>query len=402
MNEIQLTQIFNFLIVAGELSGDLLSAALVRSIRKILPNSIFQGIGGSAMQAEGVDLWQRVDDLGITGITEVAFKIPRILSVMNQIVSRVKEQKPIAAILVDYPDFNLRLAKKLKKLHIPVLYYVSPQMWAWRSGRVKAVQKYVDQMMVLFAFEEEWYRHRGVQAQFVGHPVLNRINPVPERSVCRQKLGFTDSDFILALLPGSRYNEIHRVLPLFLEARQKLIKTYPFRPDNPKNFKTIIALADTISEQKLPVVLSQEDITIKIIKNDTLNVLKSADFAWVTSGTAALETALLQIPHIVVYQSSYLSYLLAKILIHVKYISFTNLILNKQAIPELIQKDFSGDRLMTETRRILENKDVLLEMTQNLAQLRMQFGSFDASDKAAETTVNFIITKILKKSEHDR
>ncbi|MGB3977219.1 MAG: lipid-A-disaccharide synthase [bacterium] len=393
---------YDFLIVAGELSGDLLSAALVRSIRKIQPKSAFYGVGGSAMQAEGVDLWYRVDDLGVTGITEVVLKIPRIMSVMNQIISRVKEKKPVAAILVDYPDFNLRLAKKLKKLNVPVIYYVSPQLWAWRSGRVETIQKYVDQMMVLFAFEKEWYRLRGVQAQFVGHPVLNRINKVPERSECRKKLGLSDSDFVLGLLPGSRYNEIHRILPLFFEAQQKLAAACPFGPDSSKTIHTIIALADTISEHKLPIDMSKSNNSICVVKNDTLTVLKSADFAWVTSGTAALETALLGVPHIVVYRSSRLTYLLARMLIQVENISFANLILKKKAVPELIQKDLSVDRLLIETRHILQNKDILAEMLDNLDRFRLQFGSFDPSDKAAETVLNFVENQLEYMSELDR
>jgi lipid-A-disaccharide synthase len=380
-----------FMIIAGESSGDLLGGALVRSMRELLPQCAFFGVGGSSMQKEGVHLIHTIDDLGVTGFSEVCLKIPHVLRVMNRIVQQAKNQKPIAAILIDYPDFNLRLARKLKTNGVPVLYYVSPQMWAWRTGRVKTVQKYVDRMMVLFPFEKEWYRRRNVNAHFVGHPVLDRIDRIPGRSECRNTLGLAGSDILLAMLPGSRYNEVNRMLPVFLQAREQLMAESSAETGGAGNLRFVIAAADTISEQKLHLVgRHTTDKTIRIIRGDTLSVLRAADFAWVTSGTAALETALIGTPHAVLYRTSPLTFLLARLLIHVKYISLANLMLDRQAVPELIQGDCTADRLVAETRRILHNEADRVQMTENLALLRNRFGRFNASGKAAEIVLQSV------------
>lgn len=379
-----------FLIIAGESSGDLLGGSLVQSMRKLIPECTFFGVGGSSMQNAGVQIIHTIDDLGVTGFSEVCLKIPHVLSVMNRIVQQAKKQKPVAAILIDYPDFNLRLARKLKKNSIPVLYYVSPQMWAWRTGRVKTVRKYVDRMMVLFPFEKEWYRQHHVDAQFVGHPVLDRIDGIPGRADCRKTLHLTESDILLALLPGSRYNEVTRIMPVFLQAREKLMAYYSANTGSAENLRFIIAAADTITEHRLCIGSDQVDKTIRIVKGDTLSVLRAADFAWVTSGTAALETALLGTPHTVVYRTSPLTFLLARCLVHVKHISLANLMLDRRAVPELVQGDCTADRLVEETRHILQNEADRLRMIENLALLRSRFGRFNASEKAAEVVLQSV------------
>ncbi|HPQ41687.1 MAG TPA: lipid-A-disaccharide synthase, partial [bacterium] len=202
------------MMVAGEASGDILGAGLIQAMRRDLPDTDVWGIGGDRMAAAGAMLEYHVDDLGVTGFTEVAMKLPQIIQVLRRITMLAQNRRPDAVVLIDYPDFNLRLARRLKKAGLTVVYYVSPQLWAWRSGRVRIIRKFVDTLMVLFPFEVEWYRRHGVPAEFVGHPVVDRVRRIPDTAVCRRNLGIGSEEFLIALLPGSRMNEVGRTLPV--------------------------------------------------------------------------------------------------------------------------------------------------------------------------------------------
>ncbi len=375
----------DILIVAGEASGDLLGASFVQAFQKAQSGYSFWGIGGQFMNQAGVRLAYDIKDLGVTGFTEVLFKIRHILHVKADIVRFAKTKKPVAAILIDYPDFNLRLARQLKKNGIPVVYYVSPQMWAWRSGRVDTVRASVDKMMVLFPFEERWYRDRGVDATFVGHPIIDRIAMVDDRSECRQSLELAESDFLIAMLPGSRINEVNANLPVLLRSAVELDRINREKSSSKKHLRFVIPLADTISEKDLADIDIGIPDNVQVIRGSTLAVLKAADFAWVTSGTAALETALLQTPHIVVYRISPVTYHLAKVLVKTHFISIANIILDEMIIPELIQREFVPDRLVRETQNIIDCPERVETIRKRLADLQGKFGPRGASERAVVT-----------------
>jgi len=381
---------FNILIVAGEASGDLLGSALVNELKTLQPNIAFWGIGGKSMKSSGVNIVFHVNDLGVTGFTEVVLKFRHILKVFRSILSEATTRKPDLAILIDYPDFNLRLAKRLKKMKIPVVYYVSPQMWAWRSGRVKIIKKYIAKMMVLFPFEETWYRQRGAEAKFVGHPVLDRVRDIPDKKSCRKLIGIRDDEFVIAMLPGSRFNEVKRTLPVMLKANDDLLKKTNALTQNGKKIRFIIPLAETMPEDLLPVDLANRVNPVKCIMGKTMQIVKAADFAWVTSGTASLETALLHTPQIVVYKTSFASYTLAKLLIKVDFISIANLILKSPVAKELIQKSFNAENLITETLRFMNSEETIRENQIILKKLDDKFGSTGASKRAANTVLEVL------------
>ncbi|MBN1297187.1 lipid-A-disaccharide synthase [bacterium] len=373
------------LIIAGEASGDLLGADLVRAICSRCPGIRFWGIGGDAMAAQNVSLLFHVRELGVTGFSEVIRKLPVILHVMATVEDLAVREKPSAAILIDYPDFNLRLAKKLKAAGIPIIYYVSPQLWAWRSGRVRVIRRFVDTMMVLFPFEETWYHQRGVRARFVGHPVLDRVKTIPDRKRCRQMLGLAPDAFIVAMLPGSRVNEVRRSLPIFTEAQGILIdpcETPVHEPDqHPVHF--ILPLADTVSTDLIRSLLPSGPQP-HIIQGQTLMAVRAADIAWITSGTACLEAALLHTPHVVVYRTSPITYWIARHLISVKAISIANIVMPDPVVPELIQTDFNPRRLVEETRKIVQSTESLEAARDRLRALDSQFGRPGAADRAAQ------------------
>ncbi|MCD4653381.1 lipid-A-disaccharide synthase [bacterium] len=373
----------NFLIVAGEASGDLLGGSLVRELKKLIPDAQYWGVGGDSMKSAGVEIVYPLNDLGVTGFTEVFLKFGHILRVFRGIQAEARKQKPDIAILIDYPDFNLRLARRLKNAGVLIAYYVSPQMWAWRSGRVKIVQKYVDKMMVLFPFEEIWYRERGASAEFVGHPLLDRIRRIPERNICRNMLGIDSDEYLISMLPGSRFNEVKRILPVMLEAHDKLITKSGRKTRDGRRIRFLMPLSETMPESSLPINVNTRDMPVETVSGKTLEIVKASDFVWVTSGTASLETALMHTPQVVVYKITPASYYLAKALAQVDYISIANLVLDLPVALELIQDSFNADNLISETYRFMDNEVVVNQNRKLLEQLDNKFGSPGASRRAA-------------------
>ncbi len=365
----------HYLIVAGEASGDIHGGALMRAVRSRLPEVVFYGVGGDEMSAAGVDLLFHVRDMGVTGFTEVLGKLPAIFRIMKSVSAAAVERKPSAAILIDYPDFNLRLAKRLHRAGIPVIYYVSPQLWAWRSSRVNLIRRVVKKMLVLFPFEEDWYHQRDVDAVFVGNPILDRIIAVPDRDICRRELGFGDT-FTLAMLPGSRGNELRRMLPVMMAAMQKLAS---IRPD----IRWVLPVASTISRNELDPIISSFNLVPEIIEDTTPQVMKGADFVWVTSGTATLETALAGTPMIIGYKTSIFSYYLAKWLINIEYIGIANLVAGRAVSPELIQDKCSPENWVSFTREIIEDPSRMAGIRKDLASIRSSLGEPGAADRAA-------------------
>lgn len=367
-----------FMIVAGEASGDFHGGALSRQMKQISPDCKIYGTGGSCMEQAGVELLFRVSDLGVTGFTEVAGKIFKIIKIFSEILRIAQQRRPTAVILIDYPDFNLRLAARLHRIGIPVIYFVSPQLWAWRSYRVKQIARDVKKMMVLFPFESDWYQSHGVQSVYVGNPIIDRMNELPSREICRTGLPAKKDTVLLGMFPGSRHNEVRRILPVMLNAFKLMTDSMP-------HLEALISLAPTISQEFIRSLIGGAlPGSAKLFQGPAPELMKGADFAWVTSGTATLETAVSGTPMIVLYKTSWISYLLARMLVKVPYIAMANLVAQDLVAPELIQGDANPKKLAEMTQKCLSEPERLSEFRKKVGIVKEILDKPGASRRAAE------------------
>ena len=344
-----------YYIVSGESSGDLYGSYLIDSIRKIDSNSTFFCWGGDYMQEKSVYMIRTLDKLSFMGFFEVLMKIRTILNNIKWCKKDIIEHQPDAVILIDYPGFNLRIADFLKDKNIPVLYYISPQVWAWKKSRVLKIKRNVDRMFVILPFEKEFYKNENMEVTFVGHPLIDAIEEFKNNKASSSndfKNNYQlDERPIISILPGSRRQELSLNLPVMLNALS-----------NFDDYQVVIACAPSINIEYYQSMIIDHP-NVKLIKNDTYNLLNQSFAAIVTSGTATLETALFNVPQVVCYKSSWISYQIAKKLIKVKFISLVNLILNKESVKELIQNDLNENKLNVEVQKLLEisNRDKIMK-----------------------------------------
>jgi lipid-A-disaccharide synthase len=365
----------SLLIIAGEKSGENYGADVVRRFRALRPEIRFFGIGGTKMAAEGVDILVPMDALAVVGLFEVVSHLPRIRRIFNRIRSEVEIRRPAAAILIDSPDFNLRLAKKLHRLGVPVLYYIGPTVWAWRKGRLKTVKKYVRKMCLIFPFEEDIYRTAGVPARFVGHPLLERVRVAFGRDEFLSKYGLDPDKKLIVILPGSRRSEIRFHMPVLAEALERI------RREVPSQFVFILAedLDPGILEPRLP--LGAPDI--KILGENAYEAMAAADLVLSACGTANLETALLETPLVAFYRLSALTYRAGVNLVKVKDYSIVNILAGERIVPELIQRDFTADNLVREAKTILGSEDLRSVMKARFRRIKSLLGRDSASANVA-------------------
>ena len=362
-----------YYIIAGEASGDLHGSNLMKSLQKKDPNAEFRFWGGDLMQNVGGTLVKHYRDLAFMGFVEVLMNLRTILSNIKIAKKDIKEYEPDVLILVDYPGFNLRIAEFAKKLGIRVVYYISPQLWAWKEGRVEIVKKYVDDMLVILPFEKDFYEKHQMHAEFVGHPLLDAISDLKDLNSddfkTQHKLNQKE---IIALLPGSRKQEVEKMLEIMLSVRPHF-----------ENYQFVIAGAPSLPKEFYEKYV---DENVHFVSNKTYDLLRLSKAALVTSGTATLETALLNIPEVVCYKGSKISYEIGKRLIkNIKYISLVNLIMDREVVKELIQDELTTENLVIELNKILgENRTQMLE---DFAELRQKLGGSGASDHAASYIV---------------
>jgi len=355
-----------YYIIAGEASGDLHGGNVVKSIFYQDPEAIVRAWGGDYMQEEGAELIKHYKDLAFMGFVEVIAHLPEILNNLKFCKSDILKFKPDVLILIDYPGFNLRIAKWAKNNNIKVCYYISPQIWAWKENRIKTIKQSVDKLLVILPFEEKFYHKHGLKATFVGHPLTERI----EKDFIKG-ISPLSSKPIIALLPGSRTQEIKNHLSIMVNMVDKF-------PD----YQFIIAQAPSQDIDIYQRII--KDKPIKIVKNKTYELLKQSKAALVTSGTATLETALFGVPQIVCYKGNIISYWLAKTLIKVKYISLVNLILDKPAVKELIQGNLTEDKLLEELETVLYNKEQIDHIQSDYTKLWELLGNKKTSDLVAK------------------
>ena len=370
------------MLVVGEASGDLHGAQLVEAVLKRDPSVRFFGVGGEKLSRTGFEVLCNVSEITGMGLLELLGNLRRIRDVYCLLRCALRERRPALLVLIDFPDFNLRLARYAKSLHIPVLYYVSPQVWAWRRGRVRQIARWVDQMAVVFPFEAPFYEKKNVKAQFVGHPLLDTVCVKEGRRSVLTKLGLDPSTRTIALLPGSRRKEVGFHLPVMLDAAEALSQMQPVQ--------FLCIRASTIDPAELEGRVKSARLSIPIVEQDRYDALAASDLVWTASGTATLETALLLKPMIIVYRLSWLTYFLARFLVRVRHVGMVNLIAGEKIVPELIQSDFNVARMIQESQLILEDRAKRDSIVEKLSELRKQLGQPGASDRVATLALSMI------------
>lgn len=357
-------------IVAGEASGDLHASHVVQALRSREPDLKCFGIGGDRLRKQDMELLYHVRDLAIVGLFNVLRHIPMYRRVMASIETEVERRKPDVVVLVDFPDFNLRLARRLRRLDVPVLYYISPQVWAWRKRRVREIAENVDHMMVIFPFEEEFFRLEGVPVSFVGHPLGEQLRDYVPRSP-RQAPG---DRVRIALLPGSRSMEIASLLPPMLDSAEMLSKE--------RDVEVTLIQASTITKERLRAAGGDRLDKVRIVSEDGADAIRQCDVALASSGTATLEAAILGVPMVVMYKLTSLTYALARRLVDLDYFSLVNIVAGRQVVPELLQNDVRPEIIVRELRKLLE-PETYRQTVEGLNVVREKLGEEPVAENVA-------------------
>jgi lipid-A-disaccharide synthase len=373
----------NIMIIAGEASGDMHGANLVREMLRIHPTLHFYGIGGKRLFEEGVEILADASKMAVVGISEVFSHLGNIFNTMNLMKKSLDVRKPKLVILIDYPDFNLPIAKAAHQKGIKVFYYISPQVWAWRRGRIAQIKRNVDKMAVVLPFEVYTYREEGFEVDYVGHPLLDMIKNDYSPEESRRSIGLATDKPTIAIMPGSRLSEVRKLLPELLQAANLLKQKMT-------DVQFILPLADTLKEETIRHDLDRFNLPVKIIPGRTYEVISAADLALVASGTATLETALLKVPMVIVYQVSWLSYIIGRLFIRVNNIGLVNIIAGKTVVPELIQRDARAERIAQEALFILEDEEKRQQIKRELSAIRSKLGQPGAARRAAQIACNMI------------
>jgi lipid-A-disaccharide synthase len=394
------------LIVAGEASGDDHAARLVAAIRKVAPQAEFFGVGGEALEGQGVRLLCHASELAVVGLLEVVKHLPSIWRGLAAIGRALKTERPDLAILVDFPDFNFWVARLAKYWRVPVLYYISPQVWAWRTYRVRTIARLTDRMVVIFPFEADFYRERGVAVEYVGHPFRETLPPLPDRKTFLAAHNLDPERLTIALLPGSRAGEIERHLPIILKAANLIHQAIP-------QTQFILPLASTapkgLVKGMVEEFLGEETETVgaglkpaptalggtgslllKIISGQSYQAMGAAQVAVVASGTATVEAALAAVPTVIVYRVSPLTFAVARRLIRVEHVGMANLLAGERVFPELIQDDFTPEHLAREVLNLIKDPERMVAVRRGLATVIRGLGGPGASARAAKVALGLM------------
>jgi lipid-A-disaccharide synthase len=375
------------LMVAGEASGDLHGAHLMESIHRLNPEIQFFGVGGEHLERKGMKILYPAHSLSVVGLTEVLLRLRSILKALQGLKKSFDRERPDLIILIDFPDFNLRLAKMAHRRGIPVLYYISPQVWAWRRGRVKVIAERVKKIIVFFSFEVPLYQAAGADVEWVGHPLLDIVKPSLSKEGAFQRLGLDPHRRTIGLLPGSRIHEVERLLPPLLASAQLLQKEI-------SDLQFVIPLAPGFTEGRISTWLRNCSVPIKLVKGWTYDVMNISELLIMASGTATLEGAILGKPMIIIYKLSLPTYWVGRAMIRVSHIGLVNLVAGKGIAPELIQKDVNPERITEEALRILRDPTLRQQMIESMVQMRRNLGEPGASERAAR-----IVTSMLQEGE---
>ena len=365
------------MIIAGEASGDLHGSALVREALTLDPNLQFFGIGGSLMRAQGVETLVDAREMAVVGLVEVIAHFPTIFRAFRKIEKILKQNPPDLLILIDYPDFNLRLAKIAKSAGVKVLYYISPQVWAWRVGRVKQIARIVDRMAVVFPFEVPFYEKEGLPVSFVGHPLVDSVRPTMSRDAAQSAFGLDPSRRTVGLFPGSRKQEIRTHLPILLESARLLKERFP-------ELQFILPLASSLERSDVASFLENSGISVTLVEGKGYDVMQVCDAIISVSGTVTLEIALMGVPMVIIYRVSPLTYQAAKRLIRVDHVGICNIVADRRVVRELIQHEAKPEIILEEISRILTDSTYADTIRSGLSEVRNRLGSGGCSTRVAE------------------
>ena len=368
------------LIVAGEASGDLHAANLVKHIKILRPDLKFFGLGGEKLKNEGVEIAYDITKLAVVGLLEVLKNLKEFKNIFDDLLVKVDKNRPALAILVDYPGFNLRLAAQLKKRNIPVIYYTSPQVWAWGEKRIKTIKELVERMIVFFEFEEELYRKEGICVSFVGHPLLDAVRPKFTKNELLRKLKILPTKFTVVLLPGSREKEVNNILPIMLDTAKLL-------QEDLKDMRFLILRSPTVKKEVFIRILSRYNFAVHLLDEMTYEGIAASDFALVASGTATLEVTILSVPMAILYKVSFFSWLYLRLAIKVAYIGMVNILAGKAIVPEFIQYHARPRKIADYVKSVLTDTAESARIKQALSSVAARLGQKGASQRAAEIII---------------
>jgi lipid-A-disaccharide synthase len=389
-------------IIAGEPSGDLHGSNLIRALKTRLPQARFVGIGGPKMEEAGLELLFSSSELAVVGVVEIIGHIRPILRAFGRTTDWLRKERPDLLILIDYPEFNFQVAAKAKKLGIPVFYYISPQVWAWRKGRLKKLRRLVDRMAVILPFEEAFFRSHGMKARFVGHPLLDVVKAQVSRSEFCKKAGLNPEGPIIGLVPGSRKSEVSRLFPVMAGAARRMLK-------DRRDVQFVVPLAPSLDPGILVPFTHQvtESITmdphrrtqtngspdhpiIRMVRGQTYDAIAASDLIIAASGTVTLEAAILGTPMVVTYMVSPVTYFLGRCLVKVPFVSLVNLVAGRRVVPEILQRDVSAERLSLEALSLLNDKVATENMIRDLKEIKKALGKSGAAERAADLAMDLI------------
>jgi lipid-A-disaccharide synthase len=368
-------------MVAGEASGDMYGAEVARCLLRRFPGSQIYGLGGQRMRDAGVGLEGDIRHTAVVGPFEMLSSLGALYRVFRRLADKIETDPPAAAILIDFPDFNLRLAKRVKDAGVPIVYYISPQVWAWREGRIQQLRRLVTKMLVIFPFEEEIYRKAGVDVEFVGHPLIDMVRPTKLKEEFCALYKLDSRKPIVALLPGSRRKEVRFILPTLCEAVTLIQEQKP-------DAQFVVPLASGLDRKLLEDIIGSRPIVI--VTNDTYNAVRYARAAIVASGTATLETALLGTPEVIVYRISQATWLLGKVLLKVRLFGIVNIILGEEVVPELFQEKMTPNAVSTAAIRLMDDVWIQSRIRGNYEKLRRQLGSGNVAERVVDAVAKLI------------
>jgi lipid-A-disaccharide synthase len=376
----------NFLIVAGEASGDLHGSHLVEALKNLRPESRFSGMGGKKMRSEGVETFFDIERMGAVGAIEILEELPHYIKVYRRLSKEISSGRYSAAILIDYPTLNLRLARLCERANVPVFYFISPQIWAWRKGRIKQIRETVSRMFVVLPFEEKLYLSADVDAQFLGHPFADKVHPSMQKTDALKEFGLNPDQKIIGLLPGSRKNEIQSLLKIMLGAAQKIKADLG-------DCQFILPVADTIDPELIRQQLNGNPLNIRLVRDKAYDVMNCCDFMIVASGSATLEAGILGCPMVIIYKLKAFTYFLARILINTEMIGLVNIVAEELVVPELIQGEATPDNIAKKALLHLNDPERLQQVRERLLKIRASLGEPGVMNRVAKSICNYLDEK---------
>jgi lipid-A-disaccharide synthase len=372
----------SIMLSAGEASGDLHGSALCRALADLRPGVRLSGMGGARMAAAGVEVIADPTRRAVVGTSEALGRVPELYRAYRRLVNRLRDERPHALVLIDFPEFNLRLARHARQAGVPVVYFIPPQLWAWRRGRLRQVARRVRRVLAVLPFERELYESAGVPVDFVGHPLLDVLPLDLGRDEARRRLGLDAAETVIGLLPGSRREEVHRLLPPMLEAAGRLAS-------EGRALRFVLGLAPTVARTAVPASPSTRGGAprVDVLEGRTWEVMAAADVILVASGTATLEAALLGAPMVVCYRVSRVTEVLVRLLVRVRWASLPNLVAGRAIVPEILQDELSGERLAVEARRLLDDPLAATAQRAAFKDLRARLGEPGVAGRAARAVI---------------